>query len=320
MESLARGARPHVHPSNHMGLEKQDLYSEATELFLEALRFERSASGHTVEAYANDLAQAAAFFEKQGKSGWAELDAASVFLYQSSMGPPIKTTTLRRRMSSLRSLLKFLKKEGIGPDCDLPSVSGARLPKRLPKALSLTQLQSLLDSPDLSTPQGVRDRAFMELIYGAGLRVSEACSLTFSELDLDSASLRVTGKRGKTRWLPLPALTVPWLERYATEARRALAKKPVGEVFLDGRGKPLSRSMAYRILEKHALQAGIETHVGPTSCATPTPSTCSKVAPICAPCKNCSATPASAQPRSTPNLTSKRSRKNTARHTPESSA
>lgn len=166
-------------------------------------------------------------------------------------------------MSSLRSLLKFLKKHNEGPKCDLPSVSSARLPKRLPKALNHEKLASLLAAPDTSTAVGIRDRALMELVYGAGLRVSEACGLTASEIDLDSAALRVTGKRGKTRWIPLPALTVPWIEKYLTESRPKLARKPVAEVFLDGHGRALSRSMAYRILEKYALAAGIETHVGP---------------------------------------------------------
>src|SRR5512147_887371 len=109
---------------------------------------------------------------------------------------------MRRRMSSHRSLVTSLKRNGAGPARDLPSASGARLTKRLPKALTSTQMQPLLDAPDTATPQGIRDRALMDLVYGAGLRVSEACGVTFSEIDLDSAALRVTGKRGKTRWVP----------------------------------------------------------------------------------------------------------------------
>ena len=189
--------------------------------------------------------------------------AETLTRYQASLGPPLKVTTLRRRVSSLRSLLKFLKKHHEGPSCELPSVSGTRLPKRLPKALPLDQLERLLAAPDLAKPQGLRDRAFMETVFGAGLRVSEACGLQASELSLDTAALRVTGKRGKTRWVPLPSLTVPWIERYLVEGRPHLAKRPVGEVFLDGHGRPLSRSMAYRILEKHAKSAGIAQHVGP---------------------------------------------------------
>lgn len=246
-----------------MGLETQDRFVDAIEWFLDSLRHERGASQHTLDAYGSDLSQASEFFRDQGKQDWSELDAPAIFLYQTSLGPPLKTTTLRRRMSSLRSLLRFLKRHGKGPKCDLPSVTSSRLPKRLPKALPYDRLEALLAAPDLSKPDGVRDRALMELIYGAGLRVTEACSLTLSELDMDSASLRVTGKRGKTRWVPLPAMTLPWLEKYVTESRRTLERRPVANIFLNGHGKPLSRSMAYRILEKHSLAAGLSGHTGP---------------------------------------------------------
>lgn len=246
-----------------MGLEAQDRFAEAIEWFLDHLKHERGASQHTLDAYANDLEQAALFFEGQGKEQWADIDAPSLFLFQTSLGPPLRITTARRKMSSLRSLLKFLKKHEEGPSCDLPSVTTARLPKRLPKALSLEKMQALLAAPDLANPVGIRDRALMELVYGAGLRVSEVCSLSLAELDLDSAAVRVTGKRGKTRWIPLPAATTPWIEKYLEESRPKLSRSPKAEVFLDGHGRPLSRSMAYRVLEKHARQAGIETNVGP---------------------------------------------------------
>lgn len=199
----------------------------------------------------------------RGLLGWDDVTTLELMAYQTSLGSPLKVSTLRRRMSSLRSLLKFLKKAGQGPNCDLPSVSIGRTPKRLPKALAIERLTALLDAPDLTRPEGLRDRAFMELVYGAGLRVSEACGLTFSELDFDVSALRVTGKRGKTRWVPLAAMTLPWIERYVVEGRPKLVKRPIAELFVDGRGRPLSRSMAYRILEKHAKAAGLEGHVGP---------------------------------------------------------
>lgn len=246
-----------------MGLEEKGQFEDAVEWFLDHLKHERGASEHTLSAYATDLAGASEFFARRGLLQWSEIDAPHLMAYQTSLGPPLKVTTLRRRMSSLRSLLKFLKKKGSGPECDLPSVSAGRTPKRLPKALPIEKLTALLDAPDLSKPEGLRDRAFMELVYGAGLRVSEACGLTYSEIDLDVSALRVTGKRGKTRWIPLAAMTKPWLERYVLESRPQLAKRPVAELFLDGRGKPLSRSMAYRILEKHALVAGLGAHIGP---------------------------------------------------------
>lgn len=182
--------------------------------------------------------------------------------YQASMGGHVKPMTLRRRVSSLRSLLKFLQRRAVPLAASLPSAAGIRTPRRVPKALPAEKLGALLAVPDLSTPTGLRDRALMELIYGAGLRVSEACGLTVSQLSLDSASLRVTGKRGKTRWVPLPGQTVEWIDRYLAEARPALSRRPLAQALLADRGGALTRSRAYRILEKHARQAGIGK-VGP---------------------------------------------------------
>lgn len=160
-------------------------------------------------------------------------------------------------------MLKYLKKNGRGPGVELPTTKGAKAPKRLPKALSLDELASLLRSPDVATPVGLRDRALMELVYGAGLRISEAVGLRMEELDLDSAALRVTGKRGKTRWLPLPRYTIPWLERYIEEARPKLLKRPVAELFVSAHGNRLSRQNAYMALQKHVRAAGIKRNVGP---------------------------------------------------------
>lgn len=166
-------------------------------------------------------------------------------------------------MSALRSLLKFLKRHGQGPEADLPSASGIRLPKRVPKALNPEVLQRLLNAPDVSTPIGLRDRTIMELVYGTGLRASEAVSLRLEEIDLDQAAFRVTGKRGKTRWVPVPMHTIPWIERYLAEGRPALVNKPVAQLFLGARGAALSRQSAYAVLEKHRRAAGIESAVSP---------------------------------------------------------
>jgi integrase/recombinase XerD len=168
-----------------------------------------------------------------------------------------------RRTSSLRSLLKFLKKNGEGPSIDLPTLTSVRRPKRLPKALTLQELASLLNAPDLTTPTGLRDRALMELVYGAGLRVSEAIGLRVEELELDTAAFRVTGKRGKVRWLPVPRFTLPWLEKYIREARPKLVKRPMAQLFLGSRGGALSRQSAYLILQTHAKAAGLERKVSP---------------------------------------------------------
>lgn len=171
--------------------------------------------------------------------------------------------TVRRKVSALRSFVRFLKKRGSGPSAELPSTRGLRLSKRLPKALPLEKLTALLDAPDLSKPGGLRDRAVLELVYGAGLRVSEACELRLDELSLDSAMLRVTGKRGKTRVVPLPQQTIHWMRRYLEAARPTLVRQPLAEVFVSERGKRMCRQVVFDKLGRYARLAGIETSVSP---------------------------------------------------------
>lgn len=144
----------------------------------------------------------------------------------------------------------------------LPSGLGARRQRLLPKALSEDHLLRLLDTPDLAKPTGLRDRALLELIYGAGLRISEATGLRIAELDLERAAVTVTGKRGKTRWVPLPGETITWVQRYLEEGRPRLAKTPLPYVFLGARGKRLRRGTAFALVARYARLAGLAA-IGP---------------------------------------------------------
>jgi integrase/recombinase XerD len=231
--------------------------------FLDSLRVERGASEHTISAYRNDLTKALAFFGTVGLRSWDALQPPQLMRYEASLGAPLARTTAQRRLSSLRSFLKFLKREGRGPDGELPSTGGFRKPKSLPKALSFEQVVALLNSVDTDTPSGLRDRALFELVYGAGLRISEALGLTIDCADLDEGALRVTGKRGKTRVVPLPTETALWLRRYAATARPQLLKKPTTLLILSDRGKPLLRQTAYQNLENMCRRAGLPHGIGP---------------------------------------------------------
>lgn len=244
-------------------MEAQDSLDESIEWFLDHLRADRGASDHTVSAYGNDLTAAANFFRLHGARDWNQVQAVHLQQYRSSLGPPLAPTTTRRKLSSLRSLFKFLQKHHLATDAPLPSASGVRLPKRVPKALPLEVLERLLSAPDIATPTGLRDRALMELVYGAGLRISEAVTLRLEAVSLDTACLRVTGKRGKTRVVPLPNQTVDWLSQYLHQSRPLLIKRPLPAVFVADRGGVLSRQRAFNILAQAASHAGIGHHVSP---------------------------------------------------------
>ena len=236
---------------------------ESVEWFLDHMRMNKGASEHTIHAYQNDLAEAQIFLSSIGLNFWADLTPLMTLRFQTAMGGKVAVTTAQRRMSALRSLLKFLKRHGEGPDMDPPSVGGYKKPKRLPKALSIQALEAILNSPDVETASGMRDRVLMELIYGTGLRVSEAVNLTMQELNLEEGALRVTGKREKTRWIPIPQLTGHWIKTYIQNARPKLLKAPMAEVIVTNRGNKMLRQSAATIIEDHARRAGIDKSVSP---------------------------------------------------------
>lgn len=246
-----------------MDMEAKRRYASAVRLFLDELEFVRGASQHTLAAYRSDLEAAADFFTSRGVADWSAIDEQALLAYQTSLGPPLAPSSARRKLSSLRSMMKYLKRQGRELLSDLPTTTSGRRQRLLPKSLPLEKLEALLNAPDLSQPGGLRDRCLMELLYGAGLRISEAVTLTFSGLSLDTASITVTGKRDKTRWVPLPAQTIQWIERYLQSARPKLVKGSSQMILLSDRGKPLARQTAYTRLQRYARQSGISDHIGP---------------------------------------------------------
>jgi integrase/recombinase XerD len=236
---------------------------EEIEWFLDHLRMQRGASQHTVAAYRRDLELVRQHLLGLGIEDWAELGNATVMEYQATLGPPLASSTAQRRMSSLRSFLKFLKRQGQGPKAKLPSTGGYRKKKALPKALSLEQLERLLAEPDTEDPVGLRDRALLELIYGAGLRISEAVDLTVGEVDFTENALRITGKRGKTRWVPLPGETSIWLQKYMGKARPLLQKRNTDRVFISARGLPLRRTTVGLALKEYVRLARLPEGTSP---------------------------------------------------------
>lgn len=242
---------------------KTESVGQEVEWFLDHLLMQKGASRNTVAAYRRDLGIARSFFAKRGWQTWEALEPRALDAYLASLGPPLAPSSAQRRMSSLRSFLKFLKRQGIGPAMDLPSTAGFKKKRLLPKALELAALERLLAAPDTSKPSGLRDRAIMELIYGAGLRISEAAELRLGELDLEGGALRVTGKREKTRWVPLPAGSLHWLARYLEFGRPQLLQRPTDRVFLSDRGLPLRRTTVGLRMAEYARMADLPSSVSP---------------------------------------------------------
>lgn len=245
-----------------MGLEAQAGFDHAVADYLDTLSAVRGASPHTCAAYGRDLAVAAGFFGSHGASGWGDVTEPMVAAYLASLAG-LAPATVRRRVSALRGFRRHCEARGANLPWRVPSLTGMRPGRRLPKALSPAQTAALLASPDVSSPAGLRDRALLELLYGCGLRASEAAGLRMAEVSLPTASLRVTGKREKTRWIPVPRGTMRWLERYLEEARPALARRGTDRVILGDRGGPVGRSLVYRIVERHGRRSGVAACLGP---------------------------------------------------------
>ena len=242
-------------------MEAQNALTESVEWFLDHLKVEKGASPHTLEAYSRDLTEAVTCFE--GLGSWESLTDEIMLRWDSHLAAQTSARTAQRKASALRSMLKFLKRNGIAIHIDLPSTGGFRAPKRLPKALSLAVVNDVLAGAETDSRLAPRNSCLLEVLFGCGLRVSELVSLRTSDVDLETGVLRVTGKRGKMRVVPLPTGTSTSLTEWLGAGRKELLKRPSGLVFVSARGNELSRQAVYGIIAAAARAGGVAGHVGP---------------------------------------------------------
>src|SRR5271154_6916091 len=169
-----------------------------------------------------------------------------------------KTSSIGRRLSSLRRFYRLQLAQGtIATDPTL-RVRAPKLPHRLPKSLSEQQVEALLDAPDPETKLGLRDRAMLETLYATGLRVSELVGLKFAQVSFDAGIVRVLGKGGKERLVPLGEEAVAWLTRYLAKARvELLGIGRSDAVFITARRGPLTRQAFWQLIKRYAPKAGI---------------------------------------------------------------
>jgi integrase/recombinase XerD len=246
----------------------------AIEVYLRHVTIERGLSAHTLDAYRRDLAGYAAWMADRGV---ADLDAVSPELVtafiaeRAAADPRPAATSLARLQSSVRGLHRFLVREGIRDTDPSERLRPPKLPQRLPKALTIAQVEELLDAagPAPGTAEqaeivAVRDRALVELLYATGARVSEAV-----QLDVDDVAhgdvLRVRGKGAKERIVPIGSYARAALDAYLTRARPELARRGRGtpRLFLGARGGSLSRQSAWAVLQGAAERAALDAHVSP---------------------------------------------------------
>ena len=223
------------------------------EAFLAVLAARRSP--RTVDAYRRDLADLAAF---AGKSA-AEVDAEEVRAWLADLrGRGQAPSTVSRRAAAARTLFRHLMLLGVRSDNPAAEVDLPRRRRKLPRTLSPREVERLIEAADGTTPRARRDRALVELLYGAGLRVSEAVGLDRAGVDLDNAIVRCIGKGDKERIVPLGSHGVKALRLYLAHGRPYLDRRHRPELFLNAQGGALTRAGAFLILKKLAGKAGLD--------------------------------------------------------------
>lgn len=239
----------------------------AYDAYLRHVTIERGLSAHTVAAYQRDLAGYVEWLTAGGIEDTAAVTPALVGAFiaeRASAEPPPAATSLARLQSSVRGWHRFLAREGIEQDDPTGRLRPPKTPRRLPKALTIEQVERLLAAPSPDEPLGIRDRALLELLYATGARVSEVVSLDVDDLAHGDV-LRVRGKGNKERIVPVGSYARAAVDAYLTRVRPALAAKGAAtpRLFLGARGAALSRQSAWLILRAAAETAQITSDVSP---------------------------------------------------------
>ena len=237
--------------------------------FLQYLTVERNASPHTIKSYREDLEALVDYLDEAyegsppppGEITTMELREYVAALHEAGYAK----TSIARRLASLRSFFKFGQREGWAETNPAKPLRNPRKPRTLPHFLSSDELSQLLESPPGDEPLGKRDRAMLETLYSAGLRVSELVGINDSDLELDAGIVRVRGKGRKERLAPLGSFAVRAM-RHWLKVRTVSAKEPTGSeapVFVNRFGRRLTTRSVGRMLEKYLKQTGLDQRTTP---------------------------------------------------------
>ena len=235
--------------------------------FKSYLRLERSLSANTIEAYIRDVEKLKQYFEaaaierKANEISSDDLKNFLVWINELGMLPPSQA----RILSGLKTFFKYLIQEDLIKTDPSALLGSPKLSRKLPDTLSIIEINGLIDAIDLSKPEGMRNKAMLEVLYGCGLRVTELTTLKISNLNLDIEFIKIIGKGNKERLVPIGSEAVKFLIIYLEESRNHVPVKPGKEdfVFLNNRGNPLSRVMVFIIIKSLAEKIGLKKSISP---------------------------------------------------------
>jgi integrase/recombinase XerD len=242
-----------------------DSLSPCIDAFLAMATVEKGLARNTVDAYARDLAKFAEFLISRRIGEWRQVDGLLIRSFVSSLrSGGLHPRSIARHMVTVRRLLHFLRAENIVEENALPEIFLSPGPRKLPQTLSGDDIGKLLAQPDPTEPLGARDQAMLEILYAAGLRVSELVRLEIRQINFDGDYLTIKGKGSKVRAVPFGKWARERLLAYLKQGRVSLLKgKSSPFVFTNRSGKPLTRQGFWKVIRRYALLAGIEKRVTP---------------------------------------------------------
>lgn len=247
-------------------MEEALLESENVELsasvrdFTDHIATTRQLAAHTVRNYVNDLVPLVEYLDEKDVTDLEKVDRLFLRGYLASlMSSGYSRSSVSRKLSALKSFFRFLRMSGVVEIDQTDLVSGPKKVKKLPAVASTYEVDRLLDETDTTTNAGVRDRALLEILYGAGLRVSEAHAMDIGDIDLNTREVRVVGKGSKPRVALFGGQAANWLERYLSSVRpKFTSRRSDSAVWMNQSGGRLTTRSIQRIVKKYALAAGLD--------------------------------------------------------------
>jgi integrase/recombinase XerC len=235
--------------------------------FLQYLMIEKNCSSYTIEHYEKDILDFTSFLKQQAIEGFAAVSYVLVRHYLVILHEKqYARNTVARKISALRSFYRFLNREKIMDHNPFALASLPKKAKLLPQFLYTEELEKLFKVSDLETPLGQRNQAILELLYGTGIRVSEACKVQLKDIDLNMEAVLVKGKGKKERYVPIGSFAKEALEKYITDGRMELLEKTEHKsdsLFLNYKGEPLSSRSVREVLNKLIEESALTIHISP---------------------------------------------------------
>lgn len=233
--------------------------------FIDYLSSERGLAPNTLESYSRDLVQFSRYLEKDPVASYdsaSRTTVVSYLLYLQKQGKA--TSTIARRLAALKAFYQYLVRESRVVQDPTAHLESPKQQKRLPKVLTVKEVERLLSQPEQKDASGLRDRAMLELLYATGIRVSELVSLNLEDANLNAEYIRCLGKGSKERIVPMGSMAVRSLQRYLERGRARLVRNPEeGSLFVNHHGRRLTRQGFWKIVKKYAREARIKKKITP---------------------------------------------------------